>query len=111
MIFVSYSWRDTQFVRPFVQNLHSAGVDTWIDYQHLDLSQDIQSQLQRAISGCRIMVLFGSRHALSSWWVQYEQKIALNLEKRRMIVPVSEVVLIRQPAHLTAAILALHSRS
>lgn len=108
MIFVSYSWHDAQFVRPFVRDLLHAGLDAWVDYQYLDLTQDIHSQLETALFRCKIIVLFESHHAHTSRWVQYEQQVASSFHKRCVAVPVSKVGSPNYGMHLMAISLALH---
>jgi hypothetical protein len=108
MIFISYSWNDAEFVRPFVRNLQDVGLDAWVDYQYLDLTQDIHSQLRTALLICKIIVLFESRYALTSQWVQYEQQVASSFHKRCVAVPVSRTGPPNHGMHLMAISLSLH---
>lgn len=81
MIFVSYSWRDSTFVRKLVQRLQLNGVELWIDYLHLDLDRDIETQLIEAIQKCQIFLLLESASSRTSSWVCYEQQVARHFNK------------------------------
>lgn len=108
MIFVSYSWRDAGLVQPLVRELQDNGVSIWVDFRNLDLAQDLQGQLKTALFMCQAVVLFESRHASRSRWVQYERQIASVYRKRCLTVPVSEVDSPNNDMHLMAISLALH---
>jgi hypothetical protein len=63
MIFVSYSWQDAELVQPLVRTLQCDDLNIWVDFWHLDLTQDLHSQLKVALYMCQAVVLFESHHA------------------------------------------------
>jgi TIR domain len=109
MIFISYAWRDAAIVRPFVRELQDNGLDTWVDFRDLDLTQDLRSQLNSALFMCQAVVLLESHHAHTSRWVQYERQLASAYRKRCHTVPVSEADSPNNGMHLMTIALALHS--
>jgi hypothetical protein len=76
MIFISYCWRDSDSVRPYVQLLEDLGLELWIDYKGLTLQSAIEPQIAFAIKQADSFLLFDSDYARASSWVRFEVELA-----------------------------------
>ncbi len=76
IIFVSYSWSDSVFVRNLANHLSKRGHQIWIDYQNLDLTEPLVPQLAVAIKSADLFLVVKSSHASLSPWVQLELSLA-----------------------------------
>jgi hypothetical protein len=86
MIFISYSWEDSVFVRSLANHLRAKGHNIWVDYDQLDLSVPLGPQLVRAISVAKVFFLVDSPAARDSKWVRLELSIARGCNKPTRII-------------------------
>ena len=87
MIFISYCWHDSDFVRPYAQMLESLGHELWIDYKRLELDLEIEPQLASAIRKADTFLLIDSDKSRASDWVQFELELARLLRKPTHTIP------------------------
>ena len=70
-IFVSYSRRDTAYVKELVEHLRAAGLDVWMDHE-IPTGERWDRTLQRKIDNCAAFILVMSPDADESAWVGEE---------------------------------------
>ena len=72
MIFISYSWADSQAVHTLKWHLARAGCDAWIDFENLDLNTPLEAQVRQAVHDASRVLLLDSPHSRCSSWVTRE---------------------------------------
>lgn len=85
-LFVSYSRRDTVFVRQIVERLESIGHDVWIDTDDIVGSERWRSSVAEAIASADVVLLMVSTASMQSKSV--EREITVAAEEHRRILPV-----------------------
>jgi hypothetical protein len=84
--FLSYSRTDEQFALRFATDLRSLGVAMWVDQLDIRPSEHWDRAIERAIRGCRSMVVILSPRAVASENVADEISLAIDVKKP--IIPV-----------------------
>lgn len=84
--FLSHSSKDKHLVEQIAQRLGRARV--FYDVYSIDVAEDIEDAIARGIDACDVFVLFASRAALDSKWVQLEMTIA---QKRKLLGQLGKV--------------------
>jgi AAA domain-containing protein/TIR domain-containing protein len=84
-VFVSYSRKDRDRVRPLVQRLQTADLPVWIDERGIDGASLWGQEIVEAIEGCTALILMLSRSSLASDHVLKE--VALASEGKKPILP------------------------
>ncbi len=79
-LFISYSHGDRKFVDKIENQLNEKGVRFWRDIHDLKAGR-IETQIDRAISQNRTVLLVLSEHSIKSDWVEHEVRTARGLEK------------------------------
>ena len=90
-LFISYSHGDGAFVDKLESKLNEKGIRFWRDTHEMRAGR-IETQIDRAISQNRTVLLILSEHSLSSDWVEHEVRMARSLEKemaRDVLCPVA----------------------
>lgn len=90
--FVSYSHSDERRVLEILRHVAPYGVRPWIDVEDLSSAAGLPlaSLLSRAIESCRSLLLFLSRSATSSDWLQTEVGEALKMGRDGLrVVPIA----------------------
>ena len=85
-IFISYSRKDTDFVRKLAGDLEKAGYDIWWDITDLRGGDDWVRQIPAAIQESQFVIVVLSPNSTVSEWVEKEYTQALSLRKK--IIPV-----------------------
>jgi TIR domain-containing protein len=84
-IFVSYSRKDSDFVRKVSADLQKSGVDCWIDISAIQAGDRLkQAIFGQGIPQCNLFFAYVTRNYLESQWCMQELKQAL--EATRVIV-------------------------
>lgn len=86
LCFISYSRNDEQFALRFANDLRSAEVATWVDQLDIRASEHWDRAVERAIAGCRCVVVLLSPRSVASENVADE--ISLSIDLRKTILPV-----------------------
>ncbi len=84
--FISYSRNDEQFAMRFANDLRSAEIATWVDQLDIRPSEHWDRAIERAIAGCRCVVVLLSPRSVASENVADE--ISLSIDLRKPILPV-----------------------
>jgi hypothetical protein len=84
-VFISYSHTDRNAVRRDAELLRASGVQIFIDVRDIAYGERWAEVLQQALLQCERVLVFWSRSALVSTWVEREWRFALSLGKK--IVP------------------------
>lgn len=84
-IFLSYSRKDYYFAESLAFELHSHGVDAWLDAKDLRPGAEWRRQLEDAIRGADGFVLLASKHSLASAHVRSEWELARAAGKRIVV--------------------------
>jgi uncharacterized protein YjbI with pentapeptide repeats len=79
-LFISYSHGDSTFVDRLERNLNKKGIRFWRDIHDMKAGR-IETQIDRAITQNRTVLLVLSEHSLNSDWVEHEVRTARLLEK------------------------------
>nr|BFD94124.1 hypothetical protein KitaXyl93_54840 [Kitasatospora sp. Xyl93] len=74
---MSHSQRDKGLVTPFAAQLRLAGVDIWLDEWELHPGDSIVGKVSQALEMVDTVLLFWSKHAAASTWVNTEMESAL----------------------------------
>ncbi|HEY3295683.1 MAG TPA: TIR domain-containing protein [bacterium] len=75
-VFISYSHLDKDIVHPLVFRLKQDGVRVWMDDLEIQPGDSIPSRVQEGIQTSRVLLLFMSRNALESKYVEMERASA-----------------------------------
>ncbi|HZF81386.1 MAG TPA: TIR domain-containing protein, partial [Rubrivivax sp.] len=84
-VFISYSHTDRSAVRRDAELLRASGVQIFIDVHDIAYGERWAEVLHQALLQCERVLVFWSRSALVSAWVEREWRFALSLGKK--IVP------------------------
>lgn len=84
--FLSYSRTDEQFALRFATDLRSLGISMWVDQLDIRPSEHWDRAIERAIRGCRCLVVILSPRAVASENVADEISFAIDVKKP--IIPV-----------------------
>ena len=79
-LFISYNHSDSAFVDKIEGQLNKKGVRFWRDIHDMRAGR-IETQIDRAISQNRTVLLVLSEHSIKSDWVEHEVRAARGLEK------------------------------
>jgi hypothetical protein len=71
-IFISYSRKDTDFVRKLAGDFEKAGYDVWWDITDLRGGDDWVRQIPAAIESSQFIVVVLSPNSVASEWVEKE---------------------------------------
>ena len=85
-VFLSYSFKDRDWVSAFAESLRSAGVKAWFAESDLAPGDRWQDRIQEALRTSRNLVVILSSHSLDSPWTFFELGAAVADGKR--IIPV-----------------------
>jgi WD40 repeat protein len=86
-VFISYSRRDSDYVRRLQRDLESRGKDVWVDVEAIRDAEVFPDALRRAIEGSDAFVFVISPDSVQSQFCEQEVTHALELNKR--IVPLA----------------------
>ncbi len=90
-LFISYSHGDGVFVDNIERKLDKKGIRFWRDIHEMKAGR-IETQIDRAISQNRTVLLILSEHSIKSDWVEHEVRTARALEKdmgRDVLCPIA----------------------
>ena len=90
-LFISYSHGDSTFVDKLESQLNNKGIRFWRDIHDMKAGR-IETQIDRAISQNRTVLLVLSKNSIKSDWVEHEVRTARGLEKevgRDVLCPVA----------------------
>lgn len=85
-IFISYSRKDTDFVRKLAGDLETAGYDVWWDITDLRGGDEWVTRIAAAIEASNFVIVVLSPNSIQSEWVRKEYTQAIGLHKR--IIPI-----------------------
>lgn len=77
-VFISYSRKDSACVETVVRRLEGQGYDVWLDKASIPLSDDWQKSIREGVKAAGATLLFWSKDASESPYVQQEYELALN---------------------------------
>ena len=84
-VFVSYSRRDTEFVRRLVEGLQARGKDVWLDTEGIRDGEVFPAAIRLAVEGSNAFVLVISPDSIASSFC--DQEVDHALEHHKQIVP------------------------
>ncbi|MFI0397709.1 MAG: toll/interleukin-1 receptor domain-containing protein [Thiolinea sp.] len=85
-VFVSYSRKDGSQVEKAVELLEAGGADVFRDIDDIEFGDRWEDVIRSKLAEAERVLVFWSKHAQVSEWVQREWSIALTMQKR--IVPI-----------------------
>ena len=86
-VFVSYSRRDTEFVRRLVEGLQARGKDVWLDTEGIRDGEVFPAAIRSAVEGSNAFVLVISPDSIASSFC--DQEVDHALEHHKQIVPLA----------------------
>jgi len=89
--FISYSWKDSNFVDKLHDRLEREGINVWLD-RHEMVAGTIQDQIWRAIQVHHVVIIVLSKDSVESDWVENELDMARQkekAEKRAVLCPIA----------------------
>ena len=81
-VFISHASKDDRFVKALRQELEPQGVKIWADSRELLPGDELELEIQRAISNSQFFFLIVSGNTFQSKWVKKELDFAKNQRKR-----------------------------
>jgi len=90
-VFISHSSNDKKFVRTLKDCLNENGIETFVDEDQLDIGDNLLAKLEGALDKTSHLVIILSPASISSKWVNYELKKALDNHKTgvtQKIIPI-----------------------
>ena len=91
-IFLSYAHADSADMRRVRNQLHSAGLEVWVD-ERLEGGQEWDTVIEERIRSCALLIALISPDAAASRWVRRELKFADSLGKPLTCVRLRETAL------------------
>jgi hypothetical protein len=82
--FISYSHEDKSFARRLHDQLQARGIRCWLDEHQMLPGHDLFEEVDRGIKLWDKVLLCGSKHSLTSWWVDDEVQRAFSKEQQLM---------------------------
>ena len=79
-VFISYSKKDAQRIKPLREALTAAGIKYWID-DRIDGSANFLAEIPEVIGKCSIVLFVASKESAKSEWTQKELLYARKLKK------------------------------
>jgi len=73
-VFLSYSSKDKEVVRPLASRLQENGVRVWFNEWELEPGDDVSARIQAGLENSRVLVLCLSENALGSDWHALERQ-------------------------------------
>lgn len=89
-IFVSYSRKNSSCVHAVVQEMQQQDFSIWIDLESIEITTPWLDEIEAAISKAKVFMLFWSKEANASKYVQHEIKIA----KKRTVTDDLRIVVV-----------------
>jgi len=83
-LFVSYSRKDTKFVRRLAGDLEQAGYTVWVDVTGVRGGDEWVMQIDKGVRGCDAFVVVVSPESMASKWVRREVILAQDQEKQTL---------------------------
>lgn len=80
-IFISHSYRDTEFAHKLADDLRRLGYGIWISPESIRLGENWAQALDRGLAECGIYLLVLSQAAADSRWVKSETAVAIELQQ------------------------------
>ncbi|NNE62496.1 MAG: toll/interleukin-1 receptor domain-containing protein [Gammaproteobacteria bacterium] len=91
-VFVSYSSKDSEFVRTLVEWLEEAALDVWFAEEDMRAAADVEDELIENVDRCRHTIFVVSEHWLNSEWTKFERSVAMeNCPADRRIIVVARM--------------------
>lgn len=85
-LFISYSRKDTSFVRALSDALESAGRDVWVDWQDIPVSARWRAEIQSAIDAASVLIFVISPASVAS--VECRNEIDYAVAHGKRLIPV-----------------------
>jgi hypothetical protein len=82
--FISYSRKDSGFVKKLYASLKDAGVDAWLDTEEIRSGEDWADAIQRGLDECEAMILVISPDSMASEEVAKEWKFFRTSAKKKI---------------------------
>lgn len=86
-IFISYSFKDSQFAERLAKEFEKMGVQVFVGAQEIEAGDSIPQAIGDAINNCNYFIIIMSPDSVKSDWVKREIDIAI-MRKNITIVPV-----------------------
>ena len=75
-IFISYSYKDKEFVRRLASDLRARGIQVWVDSQEIRVGDSIIQKISEGIERADYVLVVLSQSSIQSVWVQKEVRTA-----------------------------------
>ncbi len=85
-VFLSYSSKDREWVKQFVNAIQESGLTAWFDVADIPPGERWEDHIQKALRESTILVLIMSPDSIKSPWTYFELGAAIADQKR--IIPV-----------------------
>src|SRR3990172_5512869 len=85
-VFISYSRKDTEFVRKLNESLDSSEIDAWVDWEGIPPSSEWMDEISRAIEGADAFLFVISPDSLASKVCRDELELGIKYNKK--LIPI-----------------------
>lgn len=75
-VFISYSYKDKEFVQKLASDLQARGIRLWYDRLEINVGDSIVEKIEQGIGQSAFLLVVLSKNSIGATWVQKEIKFA-----------------------------------
>jgi WD40 repeat protein len=110
-VFISYSWKNRQFVELLRDKLFQVGIKAWVDSEYIRPGTEIPKPILEGVEGAKNFLLIVSPDSVESPWCPQECQHALKNNKRFILIQhVGDLKTLKIPANFQSEFSAIRDR-
>jgi hypothetical protein len=89
-VFISYSRRDSAFVRRLADSLRASGVQSWTDVENIAAGADWRKEIEKGLVNASVLIYVASKNSVASEWMDTELQAFLRARQRVLPIVVDD---------------------